>query len=1240
MSSYGAWSVKGIDDRARAAAKAQARRKGVTLGDYINDLLLQSGQDSEPTQNSATLSDEMSAQVQTNHPHAHTPPPYAEPAAMLNEVRPTPSAPNPIDSLTRRIEAAEARSTLAITGIDQSVIGLLARIESTENNSSAMAAEVEGMIDELCETHESLQAKVRELEADDTAEKNLQTMKNLEQALATLASHVHDENALIQDESAAVKGRIESGFDEVTERVENIEGRIETRLSEATERVQKAVEQAELRAEGTSRHLSERFTAVESTVATRLARVDDIASRMGRFESSFFGRVEALEGRLETTHQTQDQVTTRLTKIEQDVTGAVEKIEQNIVDNQRDDQQFENRISQIEEEVIGAVDALEKGLETGQHSADEIATRVGVIEDDVSGAISTMEETLLRIQERLNRAEATTDNALKALEETFENLDQRIESAASATDPAQAEELRKIFEQKFEDLASDLRTNVESSRQQMAEEIEKAAQRINPELAASLEGRVEALQTQIVEGHDRTAEAMQAMGEQVNHLAIGLNHRLEDLEERNDEFLVEQVTDKLNEVTYTFENRIAESEQRSAAAIEQVGQQVATAIQRVKVRQGTQQTELLEAINQTKNAQEARLSQALSNISDRLEKMQSSTAASVSPVQKAIVSLASRLEAVEDFTTPPHAQRPSSDLPRMPALNSDSERLERAFETGTADFELKTAEPETVEAEPEHDFYADAPDYEQTDLELEDTVSEATETYQAEVDEEDEDETDIHNFLVSSTEESDPFSEFEEWEEDGVEAQDETEMESETEEYVEEEPVEEFEPVVENTITNSHANDYLNRARRAAMAAANESEANTGRGRKLTSGAMPKLNLGASTAKENSKKKASGRLPILAAASVLTISAAGAGGYVYLRGKQNIDPPPTITKAEFLGEISTPALAAAIPEIVATVPEELSGAEGAIPELDTDLFAETVEPEATPQVMSMTRPVDTTPTIEKPRLALIPDMLSLKQSAMNGNPVAEYQYAEEQLADQNYALGVQFVSSAAEAGLPIAQYRLAKLHERGLGVPQDLDAARSWTERAAQGGNVKAMHDLAVFYADGEGGVQSYNGAVEWFRKAAAHGLVDSQYNLGVMYENGLGVSANPADALYWFLIAEANGDSSASENVSLLKSALPTQMTAEIELRVADWSVAKAPSAANGDFGRQPWEENSTDQIRSVQAALNAFGYAAGTADGIIGPGTRQALRRFQLAEGLDVDGRIDTALIEALNAQIAASS
>lgn len=57
-----------------------------------------------------------------------------------------------------------------------------------------------------------------------------------------------------------------------------------------------------------------------------------------------------------------------------------------------------------------------------------------------------------------------------------------------------------------------------------------------------------------------------------------------------------------------------------------------------------------------------------------------------------------------------------------------------------------------------------------------------------------------------------------------------------------------------------------------------------------------------------------------------------------------------------------------------------------------------------------------------------------------------------------------------------------------------------------------------------------------------------------------------------------------------------------------------------------------SRDQTLALQSALNARGYAAGTADGVMGPATRAGLRRFQQAQGLVADGYPTLELLQRL--------
>jgi hypothetical protein len=60
---------------------------------------------------------------------------------------------------------------------------------------------------------------------------------------------------------------------------------------------------------------------------------------------------------------------------------------------------------------------------------------------------------------------------------------------------------------------------------------------------------------------------------------------------------------------------------------------------------------------------------------------------------------------------------------------------------------------------------------------------------------------------------------------------------------------------------------------------------------------------------------------------------------------------------------------------------------------------------------------------------------------------------------------------------------------------------------------------------------------------------------------------------------------------------------------------------------------DNSSDSlVASVQDQLNRLGYSAGSADGVMGPQTRNAIADFQNDRGLSVTGQIDTSTLRAL--------
>jgi localization factor PodJL len=213
------------------------------------------------------------------------------------------------------------------------------------------------------------------------------------------------------------------------------------------------------------------------------------------------------------------------------------------------------------------------------------------------------------------------------------------------------------------------------------------------------------------------------------------------------------------------------------------------------------------------------------------------------------------------------------------------------------------------------------------------------------------------------------------------------------------------------------------------------------------------------------------------------------------------------------------------------------------------------------------------PTIAGP---IAPRNDTLERAAAAGDPIAQYDLALQRLSASRTREAVNLLRSAAEKNLAMAQYRLAKLYERGEGIGRNLDQARLWTERAAAGGNRRAMHDLGVFYAQGTGAQADEQAASQWFRRAALLGVTDSQYNLAVLLQQGHGVEANSTEALFWFLVAARQGDADARANAQAIEASLSPSEAENARYRAEAFRPHQANARANGEFGARAWTRSA----------------------------------------------------------------
>ncbi|HYD86693.1 MAG TPA: lytic murein transglycosylase [Vitreimonas sp.] len=123
---------------------------------------------------------------------------------------------------------------------------------------------------------------------------------------------------------------------------------------------------------------------------------------------------------------------------------------------------------------------------------------------------------------------------------------------------------------------------------------------------------------------------------------------------------------------------------------------------------------------------------------------------------------------------------------------------------------------------------------------------------------------------------------------------------------------------------------------------------------------------------------------------------------------------------------------------------------------------------------------------------------------------------------------------------------------------------------------------------------------------------------------NGLGYDAGAVDGLFGSGTRRAVRAFQAAQN--LPADGFPTaSLLNEVRARAG---VATEPEREPRGLDRRG--------VRELQRTLNRLGYSAGTADGVIGTRTRNAIRAFERARGMEVRGRATDIVLEAARAAL----
>jgi localization factor PodJL len=468
MTAASPWSVKGIDPKAREVAKDLARRSGMTLGEWLNRMIIEG--DGQGDYRAAHEDTPSRAHLEV----VRDEPSRAEIAEQTDQVGRVAVA---LDRLTRRIEVAEGRNAAAISGIDHSVRDAIARLSRAEREQIAVAARFEGAVDDLKTEQVRTAERVRRIEAEAAGPRSVEALRALEGALGKVAGHLYDGEARTREAIAALEARLDAQAapqpQDPNELVEAVVARLGERLEAAEARTSEALR--ELGASFST--LDERLGVVESAnpAAGVQERLDSLAATLSeKMEAARLEMAERLretaDGRFDRMERKLGEMAAHVEAAEQRSAQAIERMGREVVNvadafNRRV-QTAENRSAAAIEQVGGEVARIAATVETRLNRADSVqgqaleklgaeiariterlTERIGSAERRNALAIDDVGEQVARVTERLNqrherssqelldRIRQSEERTLRMLEEARDKIDTRLHETQRKQEP-------------------------------------------------------------------------------------------------------------------------------------------------------------------------------------------------------------------------------------------------------------------------------------------------------------------------------------------------------------------------------------------------------------------------------------------------------------------------------------------------------------------------------------------------------------------------------------------------------------------------------------------------------------------------------------------------------------------------------------------------------------------------------------------------------------------------------------
>ena len=467
MSAAAPWSVKGIDPKAREVAKDLARRSGMTLGEWLNSMIME-GDDEDgivPLPRRAHVADTYERRSRSRR---------LDDAYGLAGDDPVQRLSATVEMMAERLEAAERRSTIAIQGVDQAVAGLVRRLDAQDGRDNGVVRRIDDIAEELREGHRRLRRFEQE-----TGPSTAEGFAKTETAIGALSSRLYD-----------IEERQRIGTHELRQRLDAVEKTAEAnRGVEILEHVGRRLDAAQAQTGEALRGLERAFSELDRRMGLSEARAEtrghapDPAERYeGKLEKlaeALTRQVEASrtemlhrldtaqsENRMERMERAVAALGDQLRQAERGSAQAVEAMGREVL---RIAQNLNGRVQKMEIDGPARMDRLERDLEIKTQGVER---RLVASEDRHAVALEKLGTEIGRISDRLSERIAESERrSTQALDE----IGQKLTDSSSR--------IEQHYDRASGELAERMRQSEERTARLLAEARESMARRGEPEAA-------------------------------------------------------------------------------------------------------------------------------------------------------------------------------------------------------------------------------------------------------------------------------------------------------------------------------------------------------------------------------------------------------------------------------------------------------------------------------------------------------------------------------------------------------------------------------------------------------------------------------------------------------------------------------------------------------------------------------------------------------------------------------------